>query len=1432
MSNSDHSSFPGPVSILPAESELASTTSSSSSSEEEYFLLNDLVNNDLNIFVEKTNQGTTSASPPSSTSSSLHKNQAYLSKKDKGKKNKDQLFDFKKGNVSFHIRHLTTSTNDAKKDKSPGDAKTDEQTDQTASFLDNGNKSIILDDISVDIPESCICGIIGGSGSGKTTLLNYLMNTYNNNINSKNVLNSIKSKLPFQNYALHTEGDYYIKSTEYDDRYDGSDLKHKSSAKNEIRIAYLQQYDFLPNDLTPLEILTYTADLKLNHFSKEKKAEIVEMLLMELGLKDCKHIMISNAASQSNSGGDSSKTKSTLSGGEKRRLGIAIQMISNPKILFLDEPTTGLDSYSAILLLNTLKKLCKLYGTTFILSIHQPRADIFSKYLDQLIILSTGKLVYCDRADKMIDYFTDQCNIPLPLNFLNPCDYYIDQCSIDNRSSDLYQESSQRLGKLERIWKSYRTLHEIEKEVITDDNSSNNELHNNGRVLKNVVFVNPHVNRWKQIQVQFKRTLKLSWRDHWTFVGVYLEPIVIACITGWIFYRPVKSINRDLPESQQPNSSQIRTLSASLYTAGALQGYLFLLFETYRLCSTDIKLYDMERLKTNRVITPFTFLVARKLAKFLLEDLIVPFILSIITYFMYGLNSSHGNHNSTFVNFLIYFSIILVNHQVSTNLALLSVSISRNFAQASLVGNLFYTLQSIAGGFFVNSKEMPVYVRWTKYITFFWPSFGALISNEFTDSSLTTYNQFVVSLGFPLHWITAPIIIVLCWAIGFILVAWMIFNMVTFDFNQINSSNIKFQSKTTRKQHGTDIEKSSLSSDTESIVESKEVLKFDLTEEEEQKSKAAIKKGLDIELKDFSLRFKEKYILNNVNAYFPKNQLNVIMGPSGSGKSTLLNVISNRVGHSSNYKMDGTIYLANTAIEPRELNKYCSYVKQHEDHLLSRLTVWETLYYAGRLRLPDLEDKEIRSRVEQLIMDLGLWHCKDVLIGDEFNKGISGGEKKRVSIGVQLLTSPEIILLDEPTSGLDSFTASTMMNLLKKISERTTVIATIHQPRSEIFEAFANVLLLSKYGKVAFNGSPFAMKDFFMNNLHYKCPKLTNIADFYLDLISLNTQNDTNERISQLRVDSILKEWEAYRSTHLLNPNSAHNDYGNKFGAVPHRETKTVPLYTIYQICLIRQFKNLVRDLDPLVARLVQVPAMGIILALYFSPLKHRGTSAILNRFGLVQQATSLYFVGMLSNLAIYPGERNFFYNEFQDGVHGGSLLPFFCSYLTIELPMSVFGSLIYTIFSVLVTGLPRNATNFFWTFYGVFIFVTCGESLGILTNTLFPQPGFVVNSISICISLGCCMSGIMSLNMDVVLKVINWFSPMNFVIITLINHAFPESLQIKLDPQTIITGREILQNYGIYKSKDYYMIYATLVMIGYRLLAFVVLWWKLRSLR
>ncbi|SSD61918.1 related to A.gambiae ATP-binding-cassette protein [Saccharomycodes ludwigii] len=1076
--------------------------------------------------------------------------------------------------------------------------------------------------------------------------------------------------------------------------------------------------------------------------------------------------------------------------------------------MFLDEPTTGLDSYTAILLMQTLNKLSSQYGTTFILSIHQPRSDIFEKMLDQLIILSTGNLIYTGKVNNMVGYFTQYCDLPLPSKFLNPCDYYIDCCSIDTRSEEMRLKSCAVLKKLAQKWQYY-----AEQQSYTEQQSCTPTT----SIAQNYKFVSSSVGFIEQVKVQFFRSLKLSIRDKLTFFGSLSEPIIIGLVNGWIYYRPVAN-----NKTQDPTI--LRTITASIYTGAALQSYLVLIFETYRLCEVDMKMYDMERLKVNRVVTPQSFFVARKLSKFLIEDFPIPLIFSIITYFMFGLDESHGENNNTCKNFFIYFSVTLLMHQTSTNLALISVSLSRNFSQASLVGNLAYTLQSFACGFFVNAAKMPVYVRWTKYITFLWVSFGALLSNEFTSKSNSTYTGLLNSLGFPSNWITDPIVILFCWVIGMGGVVICLLHLKTIDISQVNS-NVKFKNHSDNKNEN----KKSSSSDLEKVEE----IQVDKISELHKEDV-----GVDVELRNINLKVNTNkketiQILNDINAKFVKNKVNVIMGPSGSGKSTLLNYMANRLNSndsffqfSKQYKYTGQIVVDDGEIVTDNVNfsKMCSYVKQNDDHLLSRLTVWETLYYASKLRLTHLSDTQQKQQVEDIIMSLGLWHCKDTLVGDEWNKGISGGEKRRVSIGVQLLTRPKVVILDEPTSGLDSFTASTIMELLHKISHNTTVIVTIHQPRAEMFYKFGNVLLIAKGGYVVFNGTPTEMETFFFSNpnLRFRCPELTNIADFYLDLISLNTQNEVNEGISRKRVDKIINEW--------------NKESQGMYSEIADTKSTTIIVdgdrkagfLTGYKVCLARQFKCIIRDINPLVARFTQVPGISIILALYFAPLKHNEIS-ITNRLGLVQQSSSLYFTGMLSNLAVYPQERDAFYHEYADGVFT-TASSFFLAYMTLELPMSALASIIYSCFSVLVVGLPRTASNFFITVYGVFVFMACGESLGILTNTLFEQPGFVVNIISIIISIGCGMSGLMSLKMDKVLKGFNYLSPLNYITVSLINYAFPPDLKIVLDNGDTITGPEVLKEYGLVRNNRNWLGAGVVCWFIYRLLAYIVLYIKLHK--
>jgi ABC-type multidrug transport system ATPase subunit len=230
-----------------------------------------------------------------------------------------------------------------------------------------------------------------------------------------------------------------------------------------------------------------------------------------------------------------------------------------------------------------------------------------------------------------------------------------------------------------------------------------------------------------------------------------------------------------------------------------------------------------------------------------------------------------------------------------------------------------------------------------------------------------------------------------------------------------------------------------------------------------------------------------------------KSRFLAIMGPSGSGKTTLMNTLACRM---SNAKMAGNQSLEGISYTNTELKSIAGYVMQ-DDLLNANLTVYETLYYCAELRLSGKLSKEEKSeRIESVIKLLGLASCRDVIIGDALKKGISGGERKRVCVAMELLTQPRLLFLDEPTSGLDSVTAYSLTRTLAELSKAgdCTVICTLHQPQSKIFEMFDDIMLL-KAGRVVYYGpTQDAIK--FYADAGFPVPPMTNPADHFLDVIT------------------------------------------------------------------------------------------------------------------------------------------------------------------------------------------------------------------------------------------------------------------------------------------------------------------------------------------
>lgn len=180
------------------------------------------------------------------------------------------------------------------------------------------------------------------------------------------------------------------------------------------------------------------------------------------------------------------------------------------------------------------------------------------------------------------------------------------------------------------------------------------------------------------------------------------------------------------------------------------------------------------------------------------------------------------------------------------------------------------------------------------------------------------------------------------------------------------------------------------------------------------------------------------------------------------------------------------------------------------------MTVRECLDFAARLKLPGSEQSKT-DRVQQVINELKLNKCEGTRIGGPLVKGVSGGERKRTSIGVELITDPSLIFLDEPTTGLDSFTATSVMDLLGDLAtkQNRTVVSTIHQPNSDIFELFDLLCLLARGKIIYFNKAALAV-DYFAS-IGFGCPELSNPCDYFMSMMSvesieLEEENEGNVR--------------------------------------------------------------------------------------------------------------------------------------------------------------------------------------------------------------------------------------------------------------------------------------------------------------------------------
>ncbi|XP_045808052.1 ABC transporter G family member 22-like isoform X3 [Trifolium pratense] len=472
----------------------------------------------------------------------------------------------------------------------------------------------------------------------------------------------------------------------------------------------------------------------------------------------------------------------------------------------------------------------------------------------------------------------------------------------------------------------------------------------------------------------------------------------------------------------------------------------------------------------------------------------------------------------------------------------------------------------------------------------------------------------------------------------------------------------------------------------------------------------------------------EKDILYGISGSVNPGEVLALMGPSGSGKTTLLNLLGGRL---TQHTVGGSITY-NDQSYSKFLKSRIGFVTQ-DDVLFPHLTVKETLTYAARLRLPKTFTKEQKEkRALDVIYELGLERCQDTMIGGSFVRGISGGERKRVCIGNEIIINPSILFLDEPTSGLDSTTALKIVQMLQDIAEAgKTVVTTIHQPSSRLFHKFDKLILLGK-GSLLYFGKASEAMNYFQS---IGCTPLIsmNPAEFLLDLangnindVSVPSELEDKVLIGNAEVEkyngkpspAVVHEYlvEAYESRVAETEKrkimvSVPQDEALKDKVCPQRQWGA-RWDEQFSILFWRGIKERRHDYFSWL-RITQVLSTAIILGLLWWQSDAKNPKDLQDQAGLLFFIAVFWgFFPVFTAIFTFPQERAMLNKERAADMY--RLSAYFLARTTSDLPLDLILPVLFLLVVYFMAGLRLSTAPFFLTILTVFLCIIAAQGLGL----------------------------------------------------------------------------------------------------------------------
>ncbi|OSD02070.1 hypothetical protein PYCCODRAFT_1368085 [Trametes coccinea BRFM310] len=586
----------------------------------------------------------------------------------------------------------------------------------------------------------------------------------------------------------------------------------------------------------------------------------------------------------------------------------------------------------------------------------------------------------------------------------------------------------------------------------------------------------------------------------------------------------------------------------------------------------------------------------------------------------------------------------------------------------------------------------------------------------------------------------------------------------------------------------------------------------------------------------------QKVVLDSLSGRVVPGEVMAILGPSGAGKTTLIEILAQK---QKSGRVSGRVsYSAKGGGDVR-----VGFVPQ-QDVLPPMLTVHEALLFAARLRLPEgVPDSEKQARVDDIMDRLGIAHLRNVRIGDGEKRGISGGEMRRVTIGLELVAKPDVLILDEPTSGLDSVSAAKVANVLHALAHDpenpTAVIASIHQPSSQLYHSFDQILLLS-HGRALYSGpGGFAPAEHFSaRGIPYK--EGYNVADYLLEVasdppvalfqLSGGTNSGTNTGVGGSSTDEVEKGLGG-RSPNLALENQLEDERVAKKRRWYDSRQYQATFLTQLEVLSAREWKILGRDKTLFFAHIGVASVLGVFCGgLYFQT--DDTIAGFQSRVGCLFFLGALIAFSSLSALYNVVEIRPLFLRE-RSAFYYSPTAWLLSRFIFDVLPLRIIPTIIVSTITYWMAGLAADAAHFFKFLFILVLYTLAMTLFNFLLACLFRNGGIAILISALTALYQMTYAGFFVHLNDIppVLRWLQWLCPLKYTLEALSVNEVGSGLMIQDSLAGVpvdVSASLIMQTLFGFGQNNYYRDVLVLFafIAGFGVGVIFIVWWKVRERR